>query len=107
MKSMRSPTELDQNNRDVTPIPGHVIKKNRKRGVQHGAPERQKMYFLAKQMLKKGPIGKARTPSNDTRAMVRQRNVQDFVVTDRVERKTHNVVRPNRCGEAHLHRYKS
>ena len=53
MKSTRSPTGFDQNNRDVTSIPGYVIKKNRKRGVQHGASERQKMYFQAKQMLKK------------------------------------------------------
>ena len=28
MKSMRSPTEFDQNNRDVTSISGYVIKKN-------------------------------------------------------------------------------
>ena len=36
MKSLRSPTEFDQNNRDVTSIPGYAIEKNRKRGVQHG-----------------------------------------------------------------------
>ena len=53
MKSTQSPTEFDQNNRDLTSIPGYVIKKNRKREVQHGASERQKMYFQAKQMLKK------------------------------------------------------
>ena len=53
MKSTRSPTEFDQNNRDVTSIPGYVIKKNRSRGAKHGASERQKMYFHAKQMLKK------------------------------------------------------
>ena len=53
MKSTRSPTDFDQNNRDVTSIPGYVIKKNRKRGVQHGASERQTVYFQAKQMLKK------------------------------------------------------
>ena len=58
MKSTRSPTEFDQNNRDVTSILGYVIKKNRKRGVQHGASERQKMYFQAKQMLKKARQGK-------------------------------------------------
>ena len=44
MKSTRSPTEFDQNNRDVTSVPGYVIKKDRKRGVQHGASERQRMY---------------------------------------------------------------
>ena len=53
MKSTRRPTEFEQNNRDVTSIPGYVIKKNRKRGVEHGTSERQKMYFQAKQMLKK------------------------------------------------------
>ena len=58
MKSTRSPTEFEQNNRDVTSISGYVIKKNRKRGVQHGASERQKMYFQAKQMLKKARQGK-------------------------------------------------
>ena len=58
MKSTRSPTEFEQNNREVTSIPGYVIKKNRKRGVQHGASERQKMYFQTKQMLKKARQGK-------------------------------------------------
>ena len=53
MKSTRTPTEFDQNNRDVTSIPGYVIKKNRSRGAKRGAIERQKMYFHAKQMLKK------------------------------------------------------
>ena len=61
MKSTRSPTEFDQNNCGVTSIPGYAIKKNRKRGVQHGASERQKMYFQAKQMLKKARQGKQRT----------------------------------------------
>ena len=58
MKSARSPTEFEQNHRDVTSILGNVIKKNRKRGVQHGASERQKMYFQAKQMRKKAQQGK-------------------------------------------------
>ena len=58
MKSTRSPTEFDQNNRDVTSIPGYVIKKNRNRGAKHGAPERQNMYYHAKQMLKKARQGK-------------------------------------------------
>ena len=57
MKSTRSPTEFDQNNRDVTSIPGYVIKKNRSRGVEHGASERQKMHYHAKQMLKKARQG--------------------------------------------------
>ena len=53
MKSSRSPTEFDQNNRDVTSIPGYVIKKNSSRGAKHGPSERQKMYDTAKQTLKK------------------------------------------------------
>ena len=53
MKSTRSPTEFDQDNRDVTSIPGYVIKKNRSRGAKHKTSERQKMYHQAKQMLKK------------------------------------------------------
>ena len=80
MKSTRSPTEFDQNNPDVTSIPGYVIKKNRSRGAKHGASERQRMFYQAKQMLKKGPTGKGRRPSNDTFAMVRQKIVQRVVV---------------------------
>ena len=53
MKSTRSPTEFDQNNRDVTSIPGCVIKKNSSREMKHGPCERQKMYHQARQMLKK------------------------------------------------------
>ena len=52
MKSTRSPTEFDQNNRDVTSILGYVIKKNSSRGAKHGPSERQSMYYQAKQMLK-------------------------------------------------------
>ena len=58
MKSTRSPTEFDQNNRDVTSIPRYVIKKNRSRGAEHGASEIQKMYFHAKQMLENARQGK-------------------------------------------------
>ena len=42
MKSSRSPEEFDQKNRDVTSIPGDVIKKNSSRGAKHGQSERQK-----------------------------------------------------------------
>ena len=58
MKSTRSPTEFDQNNRDVTSIPGYVIKKNRSREVKHGPSERQKMYYQARQMLMMARQGK-------------------------------------------------
>ena len=57
MKSTRSPTEFDQNNRDVTSIPGYVIKKNSSRGVKHGPSERQKMYYQGRQMLKNARQG--------------------------------------------------
>ena len=53
MKSARSSTEFDQNNRDVTSIPGYVIKKNSSRGVKHGPSERQKMYCQVRKMFKK------------------------------------------------------
>ena len=59
MKSSRSPTEFDQKNRDVTSIPGNVIKKNSSRGAKHGPSERQKMYYQAKQMLKKKHVSKS------------------------------------------------
>ena len=58
MKSTRSPTEFDQNNRDVTSILGYVIKKNSSRGAKHGPSQRQKMYYQAKQMLKTARQGK-------------------------------------------------
>ena len=58
MKSTRSPREFDQNKSDVTSISGYVINKNRSRGAKHGASERQKMYYHAKQMLKKARQGK-------------------------------------------------
>ena len=58
MKSTRGPTEFEENNRDVTSIPGYVIEKNHSRGAKHGASERQKMYFQAKQMPMKARQGK-------------------------------------------------
>ena len=58
MKSTQRPTEFEQNNRDVSSIPGYVIKKNSSRGAMHGPSERQKMYVHAKQMLKKDRQGK-------------------------------------------------
>ena len=53
MKSSRSPTDFEQNNRDVTSIPVYVVKKNSSRGAEHGPSERQIMYYQAKKMLKK------------------------------------------------------
>ena len=57
--------------------------------------------------LKNCPTGKARTPSNDTLTMFRRRRIQKVIVSHRVERTPHNVVRQNRRGEGHLHRYRS
>ena len=53
MKSSQSPTEFEQNNYDVTSIPGYAIKKNSSHGAKHGHSERQRVYYQAKQMLKK------------------------------------------------------
>ena len=53
MKSSRSSTNFQQNNNDVTSIPGYFIKKNSSRGAKHGPSERQRIYYQAKQMLKK------------------------------------------------------
>ena len=53
LRSSRSPTEFDQNNRGVTSIPVYVIEKNSSRRAKHGPSERQRMYYQAKQMLKK------------------------------------------------------
>ena len=57
--------------------------------------------------VEKGPSEKARKPPNDTCAMVRQRNAQDFVVTHLVERKRHNAIRQNCFGEKFLRRFLS
>ena len=107
MKSSQSPTEFEQNNHDVPSIPGYVIEKNTSRGAKHGPSERQILYHQARQMLKKARQKKARTPPNDTFAMVRPRIVQRLVVSHRVERKTHNAVRENRLEETFLRRNKS
>ena len=53
MKSSQSPTEFEQNNYHVTSIAGYVIKKNSSRWAKHAPSERQRMYYQAKQVLKK------------------------------------------------------
>ena len=72
MKSSRRLTEFDQNNRDVTSIPGYVIKKNSSRGAEHGPSERQKDVPPGETDAEKDPSGKARMPSDDTFTMVRE-----------------------------------
>ena len=57
MTSSRSPTEFGKNSRDVTSIPGYVIKNNSSRGAKHGPSEKQEMYNQANQMLKKARQG--------------------------------------------------
>ena len=47
------PTEFEQHNYDVTSILGCVIERNSSRGAKHGPSERQRVYYTAKQMLKK------------------------------------------------------
>ena len=53
MKYSRNPTISQKENYDVTSIPGYAIMKNSSRGAKHGPSERQKMYYQARQMLKK------------------------------------------------------
>ena len=107
MKSSKKPTEFEQNNYDVTSIPGFVIKKNSSRGAKHGPFERRRMYHQANKMLMKARQKKARTPPNDTCTMVRMRIVRNLVVSHRVERKRHNAMWKNCLGETFLRRNKS
>ena len=58
MKSTRSPTKFDQNSRDITSIPGHVIEKDSSRGTKQGPSQRQKMCYQAKQMVREARQGK-------------------------------------------------
>ena len=103
MKSTRSPTEFDQNNRDVTSIPGCVIKKKQQSRCQTRSLWKTKDETDAS----KGPTGKARTPPDDTCTMLRERTVQNFVVSHRVERKRHNAIWENCLRETFPRRYKS
>ena len=107
MTSSRSPTEFDQNNHDVTSIPGYVIKKNSSRGAKHGPSERQKMHYQANQMLKKARQGKhGRHPTILSR-WYGDEDYRKSLSAIGWERTPHNVVRQNRLGEAHLRRHKS
>ena len=53
LKSSQRSKEFEQNNCDVSSIPGYAIKKNSSRGAKHGPSERQRMYFKAQEMLQK------------------------------------------------------
>ena len=106
MESARSPTEFDQNNRDVTSILGYVIKKNRKRGVQHGASVRQKMYFQAKQILKKARQGKH---GGHPSILLRWYDDERYrkALSDIGWREHHIVLRQDCPGDAHPRGYES
>ena len=49
----QSTKKLDKKNFDASSIPGYVIKESLVRGAKHGASERQRMYYKAKDMLQK------------------------------------------------------
>ena len=92
----QSPPEFDQNTRDVTSNPWIRTFWRTK-----------KMYYHTRQMLKK-----ARQEKHGRHPMILSRwyaskTYRDSLYAHRVERKTHNVVRQNRLGEAHLRRHKS
>ena len=87
MKSSQRPTEFEQDNCDVTSIPGYGIKKNSSRGAKHGPSERQRMYYQAKQMLKKARQKKHGNHPTILSRWYPQRIVQDFTVRHRVGKK--------------------
>ena len=106
MKSTRRPIEFDQNNRDVNSIPRYYqVKQQSWREARHFG--KTKVVLPGETDAYKGPTGKTRTPANDTFTMIRRRRIQKVIVSHMVERTPQNVVRQNRRGEAHLHRYKS
>ena len=96
-----------QNNRDVSSIPGYVIKKNRIRGAKHRASLRQKMYYSAKQMLKKARQGKHGGHPTILSRWYGDEEYRKSLSAIGVERTPQHVVRQDRPGEAHLHRHKS
>ena len=90
MKSTRFPTEFDQNNRDVTSIPGYVIKKNSSRGAKHGPSERQRMYYQAKQMLKKA--GQKKHGSHPTILSLRYGDEENRKSLSAIDWKEHHIM---------------
>ena len=104
--SSQSPTEFEQHNHDVTSIPGYVIKKNSSRGATHGPSERQRMYYQAKQMLKRArqkKHGRHRTILSRWYASESYRNSLYAIGW----REKHTMfARQIRLGEAHLRRNK-
>ena len=53
MKYKGGPAATQKASCDFTSIPGFVMKKNSSRQAKHGVCERQIMFFMAKEMLKK------------------------------------------------------
>ena len=90
MKYSRSSTTFQQNNYDVTSIPGYVVKKNNSRGAKHRPSERQRMNYQAKHMLKKAR--EENHGSHDTCTSLCRKRIQRFVDSHRVDRKRHNAI---------------
>ena len=59
---------MDKKNYDALSIPGYVIQKNLIRGAKHGASDRQRMYYKAKEMLQK-----ARQPKHSGQKTILER----------------------------------
>ena len=107
MKSSQSPTEFDQNIRDVTTIPGYVIEKNSSRGAKHGPSERQRMCYQAKPMLKKARQQKhGRHPTILSRWYASE-SYRDSLYAIGWREQHIMLYDRNRLGEAHLRRHKS
>ena len=51
LKPSQRTKQSDKKNHDALSIPGYVVKKNLTHGAKHGAPERQRMYYKAKDVL--------------------------------------------------------
>ena len=97
MKPSRSSTTSQQNNYDVTSIPGYVFKKNNSRGSKHGPSGRRRMNYQAKQTLKKAQNGSYPTilarwhGERDYRASLEATGLteNDIILFDRIAMEKH------------------
>ena len=103
MKSLRSPTEFDQNSRDVTSIPGYVIQK--RTAVVEPSTELQKDTRCTT-MRSKCMKRTRRHPTILSRRYACDEYRKSLSATGWKEHQ-HNVIRQNRLGEGHLRRHKS
>ena len=99
MKSSWSSTEFAQNNYDVTSILGYVIKKNSSCGAQHGPSERRRMFYTAKQVLKKARQKKHGNHPTILSRWYASESYRNSLYDLGWREKKHNVVRKNRLGE--------